>query len=132
MVSLEDAARASLAALPWSALGSIGVSADARRPISIGRRLPEDHSPGGRSKIYVDRWTGAVLLVRSTRQLGLGTRINNAQRPLHTGEIFGTPSLVIWFAASLVMAVQAVTGFLMWWNNRPARKAAAARPAAPS
>jgi uncharacterized iron-regulated membrane protein len=100
---------------------------DASRPISIGLRFPDDHSAGGRSRISVDRWTAAVLSVRSSRDAGLGARIKAAQRPLHTGEIYGTPTEVIWFVGSLVMALQAVTGFLMWWNDRPARKAAAAR-----
>jgi len=129
MVSLEAAAGASQAALPGSELGSIGVPADTARPISIGRRFPEDRSDGGRSRIFVDRWTGRVLHVSSSRDARLGARLNAAQRPLHTGEILGPPTEVIWFVASLVLAAQAVTGTLMWWHGRPARKAEAARTA---
>ena len=71
--------------------------------------------------------TSGACSVNSTRTEGLGTRINNLQRPLHTGGFLGAPTQVIWFLGCWVLVAQAVTGFLMWWHARPARKAEAAR-----
>jgi uncharacterized iron-regulated membrane protein len=46
----------------------------------------------------------------------------NLQRPLHTGDIFGAWSQVIWFLAAAILASHAVTGVIMWWNGRAARR----------
>ncbi len=127
MVSLDSAARASLAALPGSVLSAISIPPDTRWPLLLVRHFPEDRAPGGGSRVLIDRWTGAVLSVHSTRTAGLGTRINNLQRPLHTGDVLGLPTQIIWFLGCWVLVSQAVTGVLMWWHGRPARKAAAAR-----
>ena len=35
-----------------------------------------------------------------------------------TGDIFGAPAQAFWFVASVCLAVQAVTGALIWWNGR--------------
>jgi uncharacterized iron-regulated membrane protein len=87
-------------------------------------RFPEDRTPGGRSRVFVNRYTGDVLAAASTRTAPLGTRIDNLKRSLHTGDVFGKPSEAIWLLASLVMATQVLTGVLMWWNARRGRRRA--------
>lgn len=37
--------------------------------------------------------------------------------PLHTGEIIGLPSLILYFIASLVGCLLPVTGFIIWWKK---------------
>jgi uncharacterized iron-regulated membrane protein len=66
-----------------------------------------------------------VLRATNTRTAEAGTRLMNLQRPLHTGDIFGAASQIVWFLAALVLASQAVTGIMMWWNGRAARQALA-------
>jgi uncharacterized iron-regulated membrane protein len=36
---------------------------------------------------------------------------------IHFGDIFGTPSRIIAFAISLLVAGQVVAGFLIWWKK---------------
>ena len=90
-------------------------------------RFPEDRTPGGRSRVSVDRFRGTVLVAQSTRDAQTGTAINNLMRSLHTGDVLGKPTEVVWLLAALVLAGQLVTGFLMWWNGRAARAALARR-----
>ena len=92
-----------------------------KNPVVVAMRFPEDHTPGGRSRIFVDRNTGAVLGVTSTRAAQLGTRLDNLKRSLHTGDVLGKPSEAVWLLATLVMVSQVVTGLLMWWNARRLR-----------
>lgn len=127
VVSLDAAVRAGLAALPGTELISLNIPPDSKWPIALGLRYPDDRPSSARSRVLVDRWTGAVLSVRGSRTAGLGTRINNLTGPLHTGDVFGAPTQVIWFLGCWVLVAQAVTGLLMWWHARPARKAEAAR-----
>lgn len=38
-------------------------------------------------------------------------------KPLHTGEIMGLPSIILYFLVSLVGCSLPVTGFLIWWHR---------------
>jgi uncharacterized iron-regulated membrane protein len=96
----------------------------AGQPFVAAMRFPEDRTPGGRSRVYVDRYRGTVLLATSTRQAELGTRLGNLLRSAHTGDLLGKPTEAIWLAAAIVLALQGITGVAMWWNGRRARAAA--------
>ncbi|KMQ66940.1 hypothetical protein ACM46_01060 [Chryseobacterium angstadtii] len=38
-------------------------------------------------------------------------------KPLHTGEIMGLPSIILYFMVSLIGCSLPVTGFLIWWHR---------------
>jgi len=82
--------------------------------------FPEDRTPGGRSFVALDQYRGDVLDMESSRTAELGTKILNYKRPVHTGEVFGAPSLALAFLTSFMLAGQVVTGFLIWW--KPGRR----------
>ena len=93
-----------------------------KSPVSVAMRFPEDRTPGGRSRVLVNRFNGELLGTVSTRDAALGTRLDNLKRSLHTGDVLGMPTEALWFAAMLVMLSQIVTGALMWWNARKGRR----------
>jgi hypothetical protein len=47
-----------------------------------------------------------------------GTLILNLKRSAHTGDIFGAPTQAIYLIVGLGIAVQTMTGGLIWWNAR--------------
>jgi uncharacterized iron-regulated membrane protein len=101
-----------------------GVSAgNAKSPAVVAMRFASDRTPGGRSRVYIYRNTGQLLGAVSTRDARIGTRLDNLKRSLHTGDILGKPTELLWFLAAWVMASQVVTGVLMWWNARRGRRA---------
>jgi len=124
-ISADSLSRVAHSALPGARLMFLSLSPTARQPFLAAMRFPEDHTPGGRSRVVVDRFTGRVLMVTSTRQAELGTRLGNAIRSIHTGDLFGRPTEAIWLLAAIVLATQAVSGVLMWWNGRRGRAAVA-------
>jgi uncharacterized iron-regulated membrane protein len=126
-IALDEAARVARMALPGTVLMHLLVPPDPKQPLTAAVRFSEDRVSAPRSRVVIDRYRGIPLQVVSTRSSGLGTRINVLKGQLHVGSVWGTPTLVIWFLAALAMAGQVVTGLLMWWNGRPARKAAGAR-----
>lgn len=87
----------------------------------IALRYPEDRTPGGRSRAVIDRYRGTVLWSSITRTAGTGTRLIDLQRAVHTGDIFGPVTQIVWFLVSIILASQVVTGVLMWWNGRKGR-----------
>jgi uncharacterized iron-regulated membrane protein len=121
--SFDALAAAARGALPGADIMFVS-SGSEKNPAVVAMRYPEDHTPGGRSRVFVDRYSGSVLAKLSTREAQLGTRIDNLKRSLHTGDIMGKPTEAIWLLAALVMVSQVLTGFLMWWNARRSRKAA--------
>lgn len=122
-IALDAAASAARAALPGATLMLISLPAKADQPLGVAMRFPEDRTPGGRSRVYIDRYRGTVLLAESTREAPAGRAINNVMRSVHTGDVLGKPTEVVWLLAALVLASQAISGTLMWWNARAARGA---------
>lgn len=98
----------------------------------INARYPEDRTPGGRTRVAVDPYSGKVLLLVDSRTGPAGYRLVNLNRAIHTGDIFGIPSKAVMSLASLIMALQLVTGVVMWLKRRAAEKRAGNRQLATS
>lgn len=88
----------------------------------ISARYPEDRTPGGRTRIAIDPYSGKVLMLVDSRSGPAGYRLQNLNRAIHTGDIFGEPSKAIMSLASLIMALQLVSGVVMWLKRRAAEK----------
>jgi uncharacterized iron-regulated membrane protein len=84
----------------------------------IRARFPEDLTPGGRSQVVIDQYTGKVLFALGSRTAPGGARMVIANRAIHTGDILGIPSKIVMSLASLMVVVQFVSGVVMWWKRR--------------
>ena len=91
-------------------------------------KYPEDRTPAGRTRIYLDPYRGTVVSEIDSRKVPLAiayaSRLN---RELHTGDIYGWPTRFVASFFSLMLAVLTVSGPMLWWYRRPARNAAGAR-----
>jgi len=103
--------------------------AEGKNVYRINARYPEDLTPGGRTRIAIDPYGGKVLLLVDSRRGPGGYKLVNLNRAIHTGDILGTPSKIVMSLASLIMALQLVSGVVMWIKRRgaegKARQAAA-------
>ena len=117
-IALDRAIEIAESALPGAVASNINVPANAKAAFRVLKKFPEDRTPAGRSRVYIDQFSGAVLLIENTRTAPLGTRILNLKRSAHTGDIFGAPTQALYFLVSLGIALQATTGVLIWWNAR--------------
>ena len=80
-------------------------------------RFPEDRTPGGRSLVVVDQYSGKVLFALGSRNAPAALRMVIANRAIHTGDILGIPSKIVMSLASLMAAVQLLSGVMMWWKR---------------
>jgi uncharacterized iron-regulated membrane protein len=112
----DEAVRIGKEAMPGVFVSNVNLPAPGQAVYRLSVKYPEDRTPGGRSRIALDQYSGAVLDLISTRNQELGTQILNLKRSLHTGDVFGGPSLAIVFLTSLMLAGQVVSGFLIWWK----------------
>ena len=117
-ISADQAIAIAERALPGAFASNVGLPAGPKSVFRILKKFPEDRTPAGRSRVYVDQFSGTVLLVENTRTAPLGTRILNLKRSAHTGDIFGAPTQALYFLVSLGIALQAITGALIWLNGR--------------
>jgi len=118
-MSVDDLAAHAKAALPGAFLKSLSIPSGGKGVIVAGMKYPEDRTPGGRSRVFLDQYSGEALTVLNTRTAPLGTKIINLKRSAHTGDIFGAPTQVLYFVTCLMLAGQIVTGFFIW-IKRPA------------
>lgn len=82
-------------------------------------RFPEDHTPVGRTRVFLDAYSGEVLSFTSSRAappaVSYATRLN---REIHTGDIGGWPTRIAAALFSAALPLLAITGPLLWWQRR--------------
>lgn len=110
--------------------------------ITIGLSLPEKDENVMRAFVYhkhrTDGWrnisyyffdtrTGLLFdqIAHASKPLGLKWR--NSNKDIHTGRIYGLPTQILAFLASLVCASLPITGFLIWWGKRSEKPKAKVR-----
>ena len=79
----------------------------------VRSRFPEDRTPGGRSLVVIDSYTGRVIFAEGSRTAPGGRRVEILNRAVHTGDLFGLPSKIVVSIASLMAPVQLVTGLML-------------------
>jgi uncharacterized iron-regulated membrane protein len=84
----------------------------------VSCRFPEDRTPGGRSMVFIDPYSGKVLYVESSRTAPAWRRIVNMNRAIHTGDLFGMPSKIVMSLASLALVLLFISGVTMWWKRK--------------
>jgi uncharacterized iron-regulated membrane protein len=89
---------------------------------TVRMHFPEDRTPGGRSWVCVDQYSGKVLVTQSSRTAPLPTRAYIMTRQIHTGDIFGVPSRIVMSLCSLFVTLQAVSGLVMWRKRERKRQ----------
>lgn len=73
-------------------------------------------------KLQLDAATGEVLKLEKFSDKRFNQKVAALIKPLHTGEIFGTFSKIIYFLMCLITTSLPVTGTLIWWNKRKKTK----------
>lgn len=93
--------------------------------------LPDDKDPRYRiRKINTQNWLGAQLpdeisfdktgVLKSVDLFAnkpLDKQFTELAKPLHTGEIMGLPSIILYFVISLIGCSLPITGFIIWWKK---------------
>ncbi len=118
ILSLDSIASVARAAVPGAAIMNIQLPPGGKAPGMVQLKYPEDHTPAGRSRVFIDKYRGTVLLTMSTRTAEAGQHMIDIKRALHTGDVYGLPTQILWMLGAFLLATQAATGVLMWWNAK--------------
>jgi uncharacterized iron-regulated membrane protein len=118
-IGLDSALGIARAALPGAAPFEVDVP-QPDEAIQVRARFPEDRTPGGRSMVMIDQYSGRVLFAEGSRTAPAGARLVIATRAIHTGDVFGIPSKALVSLASLAALAQVITGLMMWLKRKEA------------
>lgn len=77
--------------------------------------------------VFVDAASGAVLAHRSYARGTAGDKFMDWQFPLHSGQVLGLPGRILVGLSGVAVAALSITGVIVWWHKRRARRGAAAR-----
>ncbi|HEU0120937.1 MAG TPA: PepSY-associated TM helix domain-containing protein [Bryobacteraceae bacterium] len=106
------------ATIPGTTLVNLQIPGGPKGAYRVSLRFPEDLTPGGRSWVTMDQYTGAVLVQQNSRIPPAGTGYIITNRAIHTGDIFGIPSKIVASISCLAVLIQVVTGLYLWWKKR--------------
>lgn len=86
--------------------------------------------PGSKGYTSLEKTRLSIGRYLGDRQPWKGTAADifiQAQFPLHSGRILGLPGRILISVTGLIVAMLSVTGVVIWWKKRAARKKQAAR-----
>ena len=88
-------------------------------PVRIIMKYPEDHTPAGRTNLFLDAYTGNVRQLTDARSAPLGFKLTRLwNRQYHTGDIFGWPTQMLALIFSLALVIMAITGPMIWYKRK--------------
>lgn len=76
----------------------------------------------GRTQVFIDRFSGEIVKVRTPDDSTAADIFFVWQFPLHNGEAFGLFGRWVVFVSGLTPALLYVTGFLMWWQKKQSKR----------
>jgi uncharacterized iron-regulated membrane protein len=101
-----------------------------RRPgelISLRLRRPMEWLPNGRTMVWFQPETGAVVDTRDAETLPLGARIYNLAYPLHAATVGGLAFRLVMSVSGLALALLGTLAVWTFWFRRPAPQRAPAK-----
>src|SRR5208282_3413276 len=121
-ITPDQGLQIALAALPGTQALSLSVPGGPKASYLVALHYPEDLTPGGRSWANVDQFSGKVVSFQDSRTAAMGTRAIIFNRATHTGDILGYPTKILMSLSSLMLVMQAITGYYMWWRKLRVRQ----------
>jgi uncharacterized iron-regulated membrane protein len=97
-------------------------------PETSGTALTITRSPtgffalAGADKAQFDAYTGKPIKIERFSEMPLNVKIADSIRLIHTGEIFGTFSKILYFLVCLMATSLPVTGTFIWLNKMKKKK----------
>lgn len=113
------------AVLPNARITRITLPAKPQAAVGIRMRLHGEIHQFGRTFLWFDQYSGALLRVDNALEANQATRFQSWLFPLHTGFYGGTPTRWLQVLVGLSLSLLTLSGAWLWWKGFRARSAAA-------
>ena len=121
IISLSEAYTISNSELTYAGKTNISIPQEDTNVFEIRKYGDDNWSPSTSDLLVLDR-DGSVLKKELFDDKDLNVQVASLIKPLHTGEIFGTLSKIIYFLACLIATSLPVTGTIIWLNKMKRKK----------
>lgn len=125
IISIEEIMAVADKELPYKADSYISFTKDSSA-IVVNKTKTGFFALAASDKVQLDRYNGKTLKVERFEDKKLNEQIAASIRPLHTGEIYGMFSKILYFISCLIATSLPVTGTIIWLNKlkkKPAKVA---------
>jgi|26BtaG_2_1085354.scaffolds.fasta_scaffold17733_2 uncharacterized iron-regulated membrane protein len=127
--NITDADEASIASiynisseeLNYEGTTTISFPSEREQVYKVRKTNDNGWSPVTSDQLEIDR-DGTVLNKEIFSEKPLNVQVASLIKPIHTGEIFGTFSKIIYFLACLIATTLPITGTLIWLNKMKKKK----------
>lgn len=124
-VPLQPLLEHATAIFPDARITRITLPAKPQGAVAIRIRLNGEIHQFGRTFLWFDQYSGALLRVDNALKANQATRFQSWLFPLHTGVYGGTPTRWLQVLVGLSLSLLTLSGAWLWWKGYRARAAAA-------
>ena len=86
------------------------------------RQSGEANHRWSRSKVWIDQYSGKVLVIQDPNKFTAGETFLNVLWPLHNGEALGLAGRILWCVMGFAPLILYVSGIIRWLQKRKAQK----------
>jgi uncharacterized iron-regulated membrane protein len=120
-ISLDELVDAAVPEMPGGRLARVDFPFGEDGAFRVRFRMPGELHPIGLSMVFVDRYSGEVLLSANALDQPAARRLGYTYYPLHIGSFGGRFVQLLYVLAGLAPALLSVTGVVIWYNRRQKR-----------
>lgn len=103
--------------LPYNGDYTISLPTDSTDVVNISKNKVGFFAPVAADKIILDQYSGEVLMIDIFKEKPFNERVSASIKALHTGEVYGSFTKILYFIACLIATSLPVTGTLIWINK---------------
>jgi uncharacterized iron-regulated membrane protein len=107
----------------------LNLPADSAAALNISKTKIGFFAPAAADRIVMDQYTAKVIKTERFADLPFNQRVSGSIKAIHTGELYGMFTKIIYFFACLIATSLPVTGTMIWMNKMKKSKSKKAIPA---
>ena len=120
-LALDEILQKADVALPGAKTTFVNIPNKPDGVVRVTKKFPQEVKPSGRSRVFVDQYSGKVLRVENALEAPLPNRFLDSLFPLHTGIYGGLATRIIHVFIGLTPTGLFITGFVMWRQQQWAK-----------
>lgn len=109
------------AAVPNATTTYVSFPKKPEEPFRVGKKQAQETDKWGRTRVYLDQFTGEVVQLSDGVKPSRAEAIINQFGPVHFGTFGGRLTQVLYVFVGLAPTVLMVTGVVMWWYRKRKR-----------
>ncbi|MHC5857744.1 PepSY-associated TM helix domain-containing protein [Nostoc sp.] len=117
-LAIADLLQRADAAVPNATTTYVSFANKPEEPFGVGKKQAQETGEYGRTRVYLDQFTGKVIQLNNGVKPSRAEAILNQFGPLHFGTFGGLPTQILYVFVGLSPTVLMVTGVVMWWYRR--------------